>query len=504
MNIARFIAGRILKSEDKNQVSRPIVRIATAGIATGVVMMILALAGLRGFQREIRNKVIGFGSHFQIIGSSDDLSRESGKLEFDTIIYNNLKRVNGVKHVQVFATKPGILETKEAIQGVVIKGAATDFNWDFLAHNLVEGILPKSDSTNWIIVSSMIANRLKIKPGDKISLYFVNHETDVRQQNFFVRGIYDTGLEDFDDKYVFTDISYVQRYAGWGVQAQMLVDTACSDLGEITVGGLGFGGENELTYNWNNPRWKGEGPFFIRPVRDTTLRLIVSDKGGAIADTALTTIDFADDNSAEPCRKYTLQTVTSGGSYKNYIGGYEVLISDYEQLTTATDDLHKAIPFFLQIVNITDRNPEIFSWLKMLDINVVIIIILMIGISIVNMTSALLIIILERQNMIGTLKAFGIGNRPVLVIFLINAAYIIGRGLLIGNIIGLSLAFIQQKWKIIQLDPANYYVDTMPVYIDFGELALLNTFTLAVCVLVLILPALYVTTITPVKAIRFD
>jgi lipoprotein-releasing system permease protein len=181
------------------------------------------------------------------------------------------------------------------------------------------------------------------------------------------------------------------------------------------------------------------------------------------------------------------------------------LINDYQKLSEADDRIFTALTSeFLQTQKITDRNPEIFSWLEMLDINVAIIIILMVVISVVNMTSALLIIILERQNMIGTLKAMGIQDRPVIGIFIRNAAAIIGKGVLWGNIIGIGCAFLQLKFGIVTLDPANYYVDKVPVKIDFLQILLLDGTTLLVCVACMILPALYVTRISPIKAIRFS
>jgi lipoprotein-releasing system permease protein len=168
------------------------------------------------------------------------------------------------------------------------------------------------------------------------------------------------------------------------------------------------------------------------------------------------------------------------------------------------DQLFHAIPFYLYTSKITERSPEMFSWLKMLDINVIVIIVLMVAISIVNMTSALLIIILERQNMIGTLKAFGIRDGAVLRIFLYNAAFIIGKGVLWGNAIGIGLCLLQFFTGILTLDPTNYYVSEVPVKMEWMFILALNAVTMLVCIVALIIPALYVTTITPIKAIRVD
>ncbi len=469
-------------------------------------MMLLSIAIVNGFQQEIRNKVIGFGSHFQVTGNQRNFSRDSQQLLFDPEVYQSLKATEGVRHVQVFATKPGIIETPEALQGVIIKGIGKDFDWSFLEEMLVDGqILPQDGGNDQmdIILSQYIAGRLKLKVGDKVSLYFFNNDADPRQRNFVVKGIYNTGLEDFDQQFVFVDIAHVQRLAGWGIRLEAQVDTICF-LDRITIGAQAFGGTGVFRYEWTDSTWHDEGPHFLEANSDTTLRVIASDVNGTVPDTTFINIDFLDDASTIPCRPF-VTSIHSTDSDKNYIGGYEVLITDYNQLLEADDQLFSSLTTkFLQTQKITDRNPEIFSWLEMLDINVIIIIVLMIVISVVNMTSALLIIILERQNMIGTLKALGIRDQPVIAVFIRNASAIIGKGMLWGNIVGIGFAFLQWKFGLISLDPTNYYVDKVPVQFDLYYMLLLNLCTLFICVVFMILPALYVVKISPIKAIRFS
>jgi lipoprotein-releasing system permease protein len=482
------------------------VRIATFGIVIGVAMMILSLAIVNGFQQEIRNKVIGFGSHFQITSNDRNFSKDSQRLLFKSSVYDAIRNTEGVSHVQVYATKPGIIETSEALQGVVIKGVGKDFDWTFLREAMKEGTVLESDSSSTqmeILVSSFLATRMKLKVGDRTSLYFFNEEADPRQRNFTVKGIYETGLEDFDKQFVFVDISHVQRLAGWGIRLEAQVDSQCVD-GYLAVGATAFGGGGEFRYQWSDSTWRGEGPHFIQCNADTTIRVIARDQAKTLPDTSWITVNFLDDTSSEPCRAREI-SITSSESDTMYIGGYEVLINDYRRLLEADDRIFSALTSeFLQTQKITDRNPEIFSWLEMLDINVAIIIVLMVVISVVNMTSALLIIILERQNMIGTLKALGIQDKPVVGIFIRNAAAIIGKGVLWGNIIGIGLAFLQWKTGIVALDPENYYVDKVPVKIDLLQILLLDIATLLVCVACMILPAMYVTRISPIRAIRFS
>lgn len=482
-------------------------RIATVGIAIGVALMLLSLSVVKGFQQEIRNKVIGFGSHFQVTANERSYSRDSQRLLFDKEVYKTLQQTKDVKHVQVFATKPGIIETKDALQGVIIKGVGKDFDWTFIKECLKAGEIITGDSADKkyeIILSSYIAKRMKLSVGDKTSIYIFNDQADPRQRNFVVKGIYETGLEDFDAQFVFVDIAHVQRLSGWGVRVEAQVDSSCYG-GIIPVGAFAFGGDGEFDFAWDDDSWRGEGPHGLIANNDTTIRVIVTDEMETAPDTAWLSIDFTDDASAEECRAFHSTVTTSGGSDKNYIGGYEVIISDYEKLIEADDQLFGSLTTkFLQTQKVTDRNPEIFSWLEMLDINVYIIIILMVFISIVNMTSALLIIILERQNMIGTLKALGIQDGSVMSIFVRNAISIIGKGMLWGNTIGVGFAFVQWKFGVISLNPETYYVDRVPISFDVINFLLLNAATLMVCSICMILPALYVARISPVKAMRFS
>lgn len=447
--------------------------------------------------------VIGFGSHFQVVSNRDNISRDSQRILFDTAVYNTLRKVEGVKHVQVFASKPGILEAKEGLQGVAVKGVGKDYDWSFIQSVLDKGSVLDVDSTDayQMVISATIAKRLKLDIDSRVSLYVINSRDDVRQRNFRIVGIYETGLEDYDAQYVFTSVSHLQKLSGWGLEVQVIVDTVCT-AGYIAMGAAGFGGDGTHRFEWSNG-WTGEGPHFFPAEKDTSLYVVVSDKPGTERDTAFITIDFADDTQSG-CRDYKAIVTTSGGSAKRYIGGYEVLISDYDQLLVSDDRLFTSIPYDMQVFKVTDRSPEIFSWLAMLDINVIIIIILMIVISVVNMTSALLIIILERQQMIGTLKALGSTDGPIVRIFVMHAAFIVGKGILYGNIIGLGIALLQYNFSFIPLDPSNYYVDTVPIDLNWGLFLLLDIGSIIICVGVLLIPAKYVSRITPIKSIRFN
>lgn len=501
MRIASFIAQRIRRADDKTRISRPIVRIATAGIAVGMALMLLSIAIVSGFQEQIRNKVIGFGSHFQITGVDRNYSKDSQRLLFSEDIYAQLKDAPGVKHVQVYATKPGIIESDESMQGVIVKGVAADYDWTFISDALKEGrVLQSDDSIPHIVISRYVSERMKLRLGDKARMMFFDTQGDNhRQRSFRVCGIFDTGLEDFDKQFVFADLKDVQKLYGWGLRLGVTVDSAAVNE-SVAVYALASGGDGEINFHWSDSSWVGPGPHKMKIAGDTTLQVVVSD----LSDTREASAVVSWTSNQMQTGEYHVSTEIDN-SDMDYIGGYEVNIFRYDDLRESQEALQAVVTsHFLQAQKITDRNHDIFAWLEMLDINVVIIILLMIVVSIINMTSALLIIILERQAMIGVLKAMGISDGAVMRIFVQNAGWIIGKGLIIGNAIGIGLSYAQWKWHLVSLDPKNYYIDTVPVKFDVLDILALDAGTLGVCVLAMIIPALYVLKISPIRAIRFS
>ncbi|MCH2198823.1 MAG: FtsX-like permease family protein [Flavobacteriales bacterium] len=501
--IIRFIASR-MSGAGGGKLSKPVVIIATAGVAIGVALMIISVAIVTGFQQEVRDKVVGFGAHFQIVNTQQTFNKESSRVPIDQEFYPTLQETPGIRHIQIFATKPGIMETKSDLQGCVIKGIGEDFDWSFFQNKIEEGDSLRtagSDPSPDLMISRWTAKRMKIGIGDKVTLYFVLDDGDIRPRNFNVTTIYSTGLKEFDEEFVFVDIAHLQRINKWGIEAQILVQDSCYE-GTIGLEGLGFGGKSDLTFRWPGTELEGRGPHRVQVKGDTTFMVVVEDRNRSLPDTAWASIQFA---SAEnvPC-VFTTETRTSGGSWDKYAGGFEVLIDDYDDLRAFDDEVFYMVPYYMQVQNVADRNPEIFSWLEMLDLNVDLIIYMMIFIAVVNMTSALLIIILERTNMIGMLKAFGMKDREVVFVFVRHAARIIGLGMLIGNLLGFGLSYFQLATGAIALNPESYYVDYVPIKFDWMYLLQIELVTFVICVLFMLLPALYVAKITPVKAIRFD
>ncbi|HEX2616418.1 MAG TPA: ABC transporter permease [Flavobacteriales bacterium] len=530
MAFAHFIARRILSDKDRvDRLSRPIVVIAVLGIVIGMAVMILTVGISTGFQREVRSKVSGAGSHIEIVPIAQTDPKGSLRLPIAQPFYPSLDTLKGVQHIQVFAVAPGIVETPDEIQGVVVKGVGPDHDWSFLRDHLVAGeVLQITDSArSEALISNWMAKRLRQQVGDTVTIYLVKGREDIRPRKYRIKGIYETGLEKVDHQIVFIDLAHLQRFEQWGLQAEVLV----SDVENgrfVELEGVAFGGDRNYTYEWPGTTLKGPGPHRLQlwdwhnpeldygPTqqgpKDTTFMLIVHDDQGTLPDTAWVHIvpdllrpithSLGSESVVESIR---VERRGSGGSYKRYVGGFEVAVDDYRDLIELDDAIYRDhLPEGLRTITVREKFPEIFAWLELLDTNVIVVIVLMVIVAIINMTSALLIIILERTNMIGVLKALGTSNGTIRRIFLIDAAYILGFGIVLGDLLGITLALVQKGFGIVRLPIESYYVDQVPVDLDLGPILLLNAGTLLVCVLALVLPSMLVTRIAPARAIRFD
>lgn len=410
MNVDRFIAGKMIWGKSSNQQrggTKTAIRISILGISLGVAVMILSLCIVTGFQQEIRSKAIGFGGHIQLRNFSLNSGIDDTPVQIDQPFYPEINSVPEVNNIQVFANKAGILKTEEELSGVMVKGIYSDFDWSFFAQNLVEGkALNIVDSVvnDSILISEYTARRLKLKLNDKVYIYFVENNHP-RPRKFYIGGIYNTGLAQFDERIVLADIRHIQKINKWS---------------------------------------------------------------------------------------------------KNQVGGFEINLKRYEDLDKMDEIIRDEVGFALRTEKITDKYIDIFSWLKSQDINITIILTLMLLVSGVTMTTALLILILERTNMIGVLKSMGARNWTIRKIFLYNAAYLTTLGLLGGNIIGIGLAFLQQHYGFITLNEEIYYLSQVPININLFHIILLNVGTLIACTLMLIVPSYVITKISPVKAIRFN
>jgi len=416
-NTELFIARRIFFARGTSRkFSESIVSFAVFGIAFGLFVMILSVAIVTGFKKEVRNKVIGFGSHIQIVNLDSNSSYETAPVSENQSWLKQLRTMKGIKSVQIFATKPGIIKTENEIHGIVLKGVGSDFDWTFFKVNLVEGsVFSVNDSvkSDNVLISRQVASLLKLKVGDPLYTYFLNEETkSQKMRKFKICGIFSTSLEEFDRLFVLADIAQVRKLNDW----------------------------------------KGD-----------------------------------------------------------QISGFEISISDFDELGTLTKQIRqltlqysKEEEAVLRPVAITSKYPQIFDWLNLLDMNVWIILGLIILVAGFNMVSGLLILILERTTMIGVLKAVGASNWSVRKIFIYISTFLILRGLVWGNIAGLAFCLIQSRFGLFKLDPASYYLNTVPVNLKISYLLMLNGGTIIATLLMLLIPSWYVTKIEPDKAIRFD
>ena len=396
MSLEYFIAKRIYFSkEGDRQATPPVVRIAMIGIALGLAVMILSVAIVIGFKKEIRNKVIGFGSHIQITNFDNNASYESTPIAVSDTLLEHLKTFPGITHVEGFATKPGILKTDSDFQGIVLKGVGRDYDWTFFRNNLKEGelfILPTDKVSTDVLLSRYLANLLGLKVGDSFLTYFVQDE--VRARKFRITGIYETGFVDYDKLFVIADIRQIRRLNGWA---------------------------------------------------------------------------------------------------PDEVSGLELQVDDYDHLDRVAEDLYFDIAekqdrngntYYTR--SIKELNPMIFDWLEVQDINVVVILILILAVAGFTMISGLLIIILERTNMIGILKALGENNTSIRKIFLYISFFLIGKGMIWGNVIGIVLCLVQSYFRVVKLDPSVYYLDAVPIDLTVFSIVLLNIGTLAAAMLMII------------------
>jgi ABC-type transport system, involved in lipoprotein release, permease component len=414
MNLELFIARKIhFTKKDGKKATPPAVRIAMIGIALGLAVMMLSIAIIVGFKKEVRNKVVGFGSHIQITSFDRNASYETSPVAINDSLLFSLKNYPGIKHAEVFATKPGILKTENNFQGIVLKGVDTDYDWSFFQSNLKEGVIPvfNSDKASTdVIISRELCNMLDLKLEDSFITYFIQNE--VRARRFNITGIYETGFQDYDKLFVVADIKQVKRLNGW-----------------------------------NN----------------------------------------------------------------NEVSGIELYVNDYNNLDAVADSLYFSLletrdangnP--LHTRSVKELNPMIFGWLDVLDMNVIVILIIMMTVAGFTMISGLIIIILERTNMIGILKAQGMNNTSIRNIFLYISFFLIGKGMIWGNVVGTLVCFVQWKFKILKLDPSVYYIDAVPIDLSLPSFILLNLGALITAMLMMLGPSYIITKIEPAKSIRFE
>ena len=413
MNLELFIAKRLITGkEHKISISAPIIKIAIAAIAIGVVMMLIAIASTAGLQEKIREKVAAFNGHIQIYNYDNNSSDVSVvPVSKDQDFYPEFKSVDGIAYVQAVATKGGIIRTEDTFEGMLAKGVGKDYNWTTFKEYLVEGRVPEysGDLNNEVLISRLKANLLNLKVGDSFFTIFLK-DNDVSKppnnRRFEIVGIYDSGFEELDRDNVFVDIRHIQRMNKWT---------------------------------------------------------------------------------------------------ENQVGNFEVFLKDFDQIDEKSNEIYGAVVSTLDTQSIKRKYYKIFEWIGLFDFNTALIVGIMILVGGINMITALLVLILERTQMIGILKALGAANWSVRKVFLYNASYLIALGLFWGNLIGLGLIFLQQKFRFLKFpNPEEYYIEYIPMQINISTILMLNIGVLLLCLLMLLIPSYAITKISPVKAIKFE
>lgn len=396
--------------------SVPAVRIATAGIAVGLAVMLITVCVVKGFQREVSGKIAGFASHIEVIDQRSYSSPEAYPLVTDTSVVNEVKRAPGVAHVQRVSEKMGIIKTADDFAGICLKGVSqSDYDLRFLRSCIVKGRLPEltdARASGAIVISQLQADKLHLDVGSRVYCYFF--ERTIKQRVLRVAAIYRTNMHQYDRTFCITDLYTVGRLNSWAPDQSSGLEVHLSDASLLP--------EAE---RWLNHKFNGR-----------------TDREG---------------------HAYTV------------VGMDE-----------------------------NPRSASVLSWLRLLDFNIAVILVIMICVAGFTMVSGLLILILERTSTIGTLKALGASNASVRHTFLWYAAMIIGRGMIIGNALGLGIVAAQQHFRFVHLDPASYYVDAAPVEINWLWILGINAVTLLITMLALIIPSYLASSVQPAKAIRFD
>ncbi|MFM7218597.1 MAG: ABC transporter permease [Bacteroidota bacterium] len=407
MHTERLIARRILFADRKERrISRPVIRIATTAIALGCAVMTIAISVVAGFKQEIKSKLIGFQGQIQISRFDGNISQESAPFSADSSMLTQITAIPGIRHVQSYATKAGIIKHDDDIQGIVLKGVGSDYDWSYFKGNLVAGSIPNflsSTASDEVVLSKSLAEKLRLRIGDRFNTYFIQQPP--RARKFKVAGIYSTGFEEFDKVFVLCNLGQIRKLNDWS---------------------------------------------------------------------------------------------------ETQSGGIEISLDSDEQMEEVTTKVYESIGSDLNAQSAHELYPQLFDWLELQDINAVIIIALMLAVSGINMISALLVIMLERVRLIGTLKALGAMDSSIRKVFLWVAARILTRGMLIGTGLGVFLVVLQYFFHLAPLDESSYYISYVPVRLMPFEISLVLLGTFCTCLAMMLLPAVLIGKIRPTAAIKYD
>lgn len=406
MNLSYFIARRISREQGKG-FSSTIHTIAIVSIGLGLAASIVAFLILKGFQETVENKIYAFSGHLLITQVTRNNSPEEVPMDYDIDLYRNYAQYPYVNHIQEFAHKAGLIKTDDEVLGVIMKGVGKSFDDEAFSENLVEGSfinLPDSGYSSEVLLSQIIARKLKASVGDNIIIHFF--QDPPRTRRLKVTGIYETNLSEyFDSRVIIGDIRLIQRLNNW-------------------------------------------------------------------AD--------------------------------SIAGGLEVFVSDPEYIDDAGYAIATSIDYDLDVQRVSSKYIQVFEWLQLLSRQVNILLVVILAVVCINMISIVLILVMERTQMIGMLKALGANNALVRSVFMYSGVNLIVKGLAVGNLFGLGLCYLQYHFEIVKLNAQDYYMSVVPISWHWEIVFLLNLLIFSIVTLVLLVPVAVVSRINPIKAIRFD
>ena len=549
----------MLQTEEQgSKVSRPIVRISVLSISLAIVVNLLTVAIVTGFQNEIREKISGFNAPIFVGKAGFSSLHEIEPVHKSKTITQSILTTAGVKGTYNVAYKPALLQSalfeekvkrankadttvqRQEISGVLMKGVGASYDWTFIKKHLKQGEIPNFEKDkDAILLSEQLAKILHFQIGDTVSAFYVKNQPVLRK--YTVKGFFSTSLEEYDKKMVFCGLPEVQKLNDWGLQVQMELVDSLSENNSFILKTTTTGQETELYYNW------GEGMniytgIFLRELRDSVYRVVIGQTSKSrgkiesldtcelkvklpfgvnfisssdlILENGKLKITFENENFGKLETKkgiVSLRFKQGKGNATELVAGWEVRLDNWSDLEPVQSLLKSKLEMFptekgelLQVKSVVENESELFSWLSFLDYNVMIILTLMLIIGIINIGSALLVLIVMRTNFIGLLKAMGASNWDIRRVFLWQAAFLIGKGMFYGNLIGLILCFIQIQFAPFQLDPAVYFLDKVPVELTFFGWLGVNLLTFGICMISLLLPSAVVTRISPSKAIKFN
>ncbi|MDR1169353.1 MAG: FtsX-like permease family protein [Prevotellaceae bacterium] len=410
MNTEFYIAKKLSFNRDNKPV-RVMTRIAVFSVALSIAVMITASSVLSGFKIQLKEKISGFNSHLRISNLDSNYSFDTPPVQNDYGFYSSIVALPEVKHIQQYAYKGGIIRASSDIQGVVLKGVGTDFDWSFFEQYMTDGEIfsvktpAASDS---VIISESLSGLLNLKTGDAFEMYFI--QDPVRVRRFIIAGLYNTYFEEMDKTFVVCDIRHIRRLNRWN---------------------------------------------------------------------------------------------------SNQVSGMEIMLHNPDDMDRAYEKIDAIAGYLtfddgsrLEVTTLRNAFPEIFNWLAILDMNVLIILVIMVVVAGFNMISGLLIMLLEKISTIGILKSMGMTDFSIRRIFIYRSSLIVIRGLVYGNILGLSLCILQYYFGIVHLNPESYFFSTAPVNINPLSIILLNICSFAFITLTQIIPTMAIARISPDKTMR--